>query len=379
MNNILPQYFGLEIEFENTRRERLHKFLESYPYFNLVRDASVETRVLSLYKTPIKYTNLKDNVIDYDGNLNSVLGGELTLSKPMSIEIFKNKDFIRNINSILCELNGEENSFRSSIHVHIDINNSVDRKIIKIYKNIIRLLNRGESLIYKLSSIFKEHRGVYNNYNYCRPITLWGPACYRVSDGNYNYYFGQLFNSQKLLQANTVEEFFYLYGDSLRFKNWKFHPVRYHGFNLFSLLRHGSLEYRTMNFTSNFTNIYAMILFFYYLTYAMINMNYREILNLKLDPIGSIYDENINNERGLLSFILDLIPNEYKTYKNRLIDLYSKSTNLKIKPGYYMSHMIDKSNDVLFGGNFEYAKPDKIDSNLIAKPTYIDIHNVNWR
>lgn len=368
------ELFGLEIEFEKTSIKNIinqDKRIEQL--FSVTYDASVETPCNFIYGYP---ATIKSNKVNPRILQNGRLGGELVLRYPLPINAIENKNFETTLKSTLEILHCEEKSIRSSIHFHFDIQQLAKDRDVATLKNIIRVLNRTESLIYRLSGIFKDHRGIYNNYNYCRPITLWGPACYRIGNSRTNFYYGQLFDTRKLVLAKSYKEFFYLYGDSLRNSEWKYHPVRYHGFNLFSLLRHGSLEYRTMNFTSSYINIIAMLLFFYTLTNFMLNIQYSDLTKIGVQPINSIYSPNHSDNIVILSIILDLIPDKYKIYKNRIIDLFELGRYSKIEKGYYMSHMVDKSDSVLFS-NFDYELPERIEKDLIKNPTYTDVHNIN--
>ena len=362
----LPNYIGLEIEFESTQCNRVY-YNENY--FKLVRDASVETKIKSIKDIPI----IK-SAINIDVN-KTVLGGEIVLRYPITLDTLSSDDFQYNLSKTLNSLHGEYNSYRSSIHVHIDIK-SFDPGIYT-FRNIARLMNRYESLIYRLSCMRNEHRGSFNNFNYYRPYTNKGVACYKVYDSNENdsYYYGQLFNLSRLIKSKTLKEFFSLYGDSSRNMEWKYHPVRYHGINLFSYLRHGTIEYRTMNFTSSFIDIMSMVLFFYYLTSIMLSFEYKDIQKLGVNPVNSVFYPNHADNYILLDLILSVIPDKYAIYKKNIIELFDKGTYPKLKDLYYKSHMVTKSDRILFM-DFPYDKPDKIEYYDIIEPTFIDIHNV---
>lgn len=368
MNNlILPRFIGLEIEFENKITNSFNKNLH---YFSLVRDASVETPVSRLYKSQVK-TNSNDLIRSLP---NAIKGGEFVLTSPLSLSELLSKSVTNELKFILSELLLEENSNRSSIHIHIDLKSYAPN--LSTFKNIVRMINRTEALIYKLSSFYSEHRGLSNNFNYYRPMTYKGAACYKVYDEDKpdGFYYGQLFDTMKLIKAKSLSEFFYLFGDMYNFRNWKYHPVRYHAVNLFSVFRHGSIEYRTMNLTKSYLNIMSMVLFFYYLTAIMANYSYNDIRKLKLNPVNSIYFPDNFYSKMALQIILDLIPDEFTIYKKRLIDIFDFSRYPKIDNTYYMSHMVDKSDKILFTGNSCFEKPVEIDLSLIRKPTYVDVH-----
>lgn len=364
-----PKYIGLEIEFQNTTPKQVYDVLKYNKTLTICRDASVETPAISYNGIPL----VNNTGINLNNLRRDVLGGEVVLSNRISFEEFLSREFLSGLEKVLNVLHKEENSVRSSIHFHFDVVNSTEKITVQLLKNLIRMFTRMESLTYRLSSIFKDHRGVHNNYNYCRPITYKGPLLFRVSNENGGYYYGQVFTVSDLLESGNKIVFFERYGDCNNNGRWKYHPVRYHGFNLHSLFSHGTVEFRTMNFTSSLINVVAMGLYFYYTMGFILDAKYNDIVKIGVNPVNSLFSPNHRDNEILLNFILNLIPDEYKLYKNRLIDLFELGKYSPILDAYYVSHMVEKTDATLF--NHTSYKPERINNQEIIGPTYTDIHS----
>jgi hypothetical protein len=163
-----------------------------------------------------------------------------------------------------------------------------------------------------------------------------------------------------------------MYGDSNNHTQ-KYHPVRYHWINLFSILKKGSLEFRIFNTSTNPYDIRAIILLCQAMTNTMLKTNYKDLKALEVNPYNSIfYPENKSSE-NVLDYILENYECKYPTLKYKLYDIYNKSEFPKIENKPVFSQMIEKE-DIVYFTNTDYC-PEAISREYISGPKYEDIHN----
>lgn len=357
INNI-----GLEIELQNTFISNELKNKINKIGFSVIHDASVKSIYPTLGDIPLyKFS-------EEDGDIFSVLelkefGGEL-----ISRIIDTTSDNFMLALERLCNLLTVEGSYspRASIHVHINVGHA---RLFSIYtlKSMIRWMTRMESTFFRIGSFGQIHRGIENNYNYCRPICLKGPLIVQTPKG-----FGQIFSTKDLIEAKVSNEFWNRYGDCNNFADRKYHPVRYHGFNLLSLFKYGTLEYRFANLILNPLKIISYILLCQATTFMMLNTSYKELNDLNVEPINSIFYPYESDSRKILNYVLDNYEETPKNIKNELFDIYDQGIFPRISDDYVKTHMIRKEVLTYFSDT-EYV-PEKIDSKLILEPIFMDIH-----
>jgi hypothetical protein len=138
---------------------------------------------------------------------------------------------------------------RSSIHIHMD----VAGKSWRFVQNMLKICYLLEAPLYKLASggVGKIHRGSrvnhddgqYNDYRFVRPISN-GIGVYFDST------LAPLVDPEALFSANSASAFIAAWGrldyvmNDAEMRNSHYLPHRLHGFNLHSVLRQGTFEFR---------------------------------------------------------------------------------------------------------------------------------------
>jgi hypothetical protein len=153
----------------------------------------------------------------------------------------------------LSDLGEPAESYRAGLHIHVSLAYN-----LRILKSILRLGRWLEDVFFYIGTNTYVFRGMkLNNSAYCRPITDVGPQVVRFYDTSRMV---QCYNINDMLKAKTSREFWYMYGGldptgSLP----RYIPMRYSWLNLYSLLVHGSLEFRVFNKTLNPFFIFAEV------------------------------------------------------------------------------------------------------------------------
>ncbi len=348
----MPRRLGVEIETDAISIQDAERILQQSGLsstFKVVRDASVETpawkkggkTVLSKTSRSSKFT----------------MGSEF-VSVPLSMDNFRSG--VRNLTGFLQTMGEPNFSRRASVHIHIECSPS-----ITVVKNALNLFEKIEPLFYRLGGMGYPFRGVFNNSIYCRPITHpYGPPVICSENGTYH----QIFKTEDLKKAETLEEFWYMMAVSPDRVD-RYHPSRYFGLNLFSLALHGTLEFRYFNKTLNHQRISAV---------ASLCLAITELLNKRLDLPPIRFNDGDDMER--LKFVLQLIERNNEEYLVRDRDVFIlESIITTTKPvifedKYIYSHLLDKW--VMPSGYLnKYSRP-KVSSDECIKSGFIDIHNI---
>jgi len=360
--NIYPAYtFGLELEVERMPIGAIVNDLNDFG-FTTRHDASVESKGNTLLGRPVYFINntgLKTR--------STTFGGEFA-SEPFIPEYAGWGEKVVAALTML-SLDAQHVNERSGIHVHINVGKSLTTEQLK---SIIRWGTRLESIMYRIGSFKETHRGVSNNYNYCRPICGDGPAVVPVPNG-----FAQVFNTYDLItHERKYLEFWDAYGD-LANTSWQYHPVRYHWLNLKPIRDQGTLEFRLFNQTFDPYYVEAIIALCQAISHMMMSISkYSDIETLGFTPINSIYDPaGEDNDYRLLEFIINS-GQQFFSHEtaSTVIKLYQDGSFQSIVPGKTLSHMIEKRNFRLFE-NTDY-KPKLVDEAKLIKPKYVDSHNI---
>ncbi len=285
------QYKTLGMEYETaeidvdtmmkTLPHRLEKMIgDSHRNVNITRDASIESkaeplmfgRKIYMVSTHTKAYRLLPGV---GRNGTKTLGTELFLS-PLEIP-----DFARIVHPTFSILRfmGDYTSHRASTHFHVGFPNNLEA-----LKSMLQVALNLEPVFYRLGGMGGTHRGYINKYNYCRPllnsaVVVVNPTSKR-SNGSSEYppqrvpktyaelieqrtrareeverlskygesIFCKIANPIAALSVSTIEEFWACFGmDYVQQISAKYHPVRYMGWNFFSVAKHKTMEARHFN------------------------------------------------------------------------------------------------------------------------------------
>lgn len=153
--------------------------------------------------------------------------------------------FIRQITALTALLDQDD---RASLHVHVSYEHMLEKTI-----NALRLFLNFEEHFYIIGCMGNFHRGLENDYKYCRPI---GNGVQYV---NTNIGVTKCFDLDMIL--NNVKNFndlWYALGRADQQEN-KWHPARYYGFNLLARKNLRTLEFRVFNSTTNYKYVIAAI------------------------------------------------------------------------------------------------------------------------
>jgi hypothetical protein len=366
---VLFQNIGLEIEYSNQILSPKKLDIINNLGWSLHHDASVMSRIPTLDKsTPVyvsdeKFSSLPLNCLSYND-----MGGEIVspISNPNSIE------FINNLTTICSLLQNEgETSPRASVHVHINIGNQLNLHTLKSILVWGQLL---EALIYRIFSVGNEHRGVVNNFNYCRPITSFGPPCVILSKQRH----GNIFYVNDLLNSSSEDDFWMKMGDSINTNSKRMHPARYVWLNLMSNWKYGTLEWRPANLTLDPYIIRSLIYFCQVCTQLMYCTTPRLYNELKEKPINSLFNPLSDAENmEYFNMVIREFPSVYATFIDILLELYRTGSFPSITNAPVLSHMVEKDDYVYFLDN-DYLPPTYPKATIL-KPVYQDLHNQQQR
>lgn len=373
----LTSTIGLEIESVAIRKESLELMLLSnsaisrmFDNFKITRDGSGE---MHFYPCPV--SNQRGIILDINGdNLYSqtLLGknfrkftyGYEIVTRPMSRE---NMSGFVNLVLPVLEMNGDFLSKRCATHVHVGTSNN-----LSVLKSALRLGLYFEDLIYAMSGMGYEFRGGENNSIYARPLAH-GPF---ISSGR-NYY--QIGNPEVSLEANSIAEFFYPYHFNLMGPIEKYVPARYFSINLYSVLQHGTIEFRTWNQSLNARYINAIIEFCQAFT-EMANLgDNKEINSLSTDQDVFRWRGKEVYQRKLNEFI-------YLTEQSKCTHEVSDEARetltelIDINPPYYIGEKEVKTHSRNIEVDMELVKLGKLKRPIgePKNPNNIDIHNIKF-
>jgi hypothetical protein len=346
---------GVEIETDVVTQQMAARIVDTFSRgeFKVDRDASVESPA---FRTRGGASILTRKFAG-TGVQKAVLGSEI-VSAPLKLEDFRIA--VRNLTMYLRTSGEPEISKRSSIHIHVGC-----RSDLYILKNALRLFQHIEPLFYRLGGMGYNFRGIYNSSIYCRPLSIRsGPPVVKGENGRLY----SIFNPADLLEADSVEKFWYIMGIDPN-RAGRYHPSRYFGLNLFSTILHGTLEFRFFNKTLNHNKICSVAALCQGITEWAVT-NDKEVLNDT--PLKNTSDED------LLEFTINLVKkNKIHTLSD--MDIYSlrsivsTTTAYMVPEGFVKSHLIDKF--ALPDWFFENYKRQQIDRDNANNSGFLDIHN----
>lgn len=340
------EFLGMEVEvtdiYANTLQQKLNK-----KYWRVEHDASVETDVFYVQtergvEGGLAIANLPPLLAARLPHVSTTLGAEIVLTPPYPFEegLASIMEAVEMLTYQLQSLGEPSFGTRNSIHYHISMPFS-----LKVMKTILKLGAWLEDVFYYIGGQGYTFRGMLaNNSAYCRPITSYGPPCIR----DYNTKrFAQVFTVSDLLKSQTSREFWTRFGNAnTEGTIERYHPARYTWLNLYSLLTHGTLEFRPFNITLNPFNIFAEICLCKAFCDTIMQFAWSKGKNLKDLPENSIYAERNKNEviQTLIEF-QELADSEYLTTDviNTLISIITKTPDIILSKRLIRSHVTDRA------------------------------------
>jgi len=359
---------GFEIESIGLTRNEMSAILDTLPssvysMLHLDRDASVEFNARSIGGTSLAVSThtTEYNRLPITGR-SSTYGYEL-ISSPVSISTAEN--ILWNLLPKL-QSGGDFTHERAAFHVHVGFGCS-----IKILKRAMMLGLKVDPLLFRIAGMGRKFRGESNHSIYARPLSN-GPSVYHSSSSTYY----RMLDPQKAIASSTIREFFNCYAISVDNSSpVRYHPARYFAWNLYSLLLHGTIEFRHFNQTLSPTLAISVVKFCRAL--AELIMYYDESL-LDAIPDMSVFEKYSDDDyiRVLDTLIAHMKMNDVSDPLNaKEIDVMYK--NIYDTP----HHKLVEHNTLTHNRDYRLSS-EYVNSGLFTKvgrPSpagNIDIHNI---
>lgn len=353
---------GLELELDNSDPNVLNNSwakLNLGTWFRRDRDASSETFLKKLTERLICVDPF--GIMKNMRSMGTIAAGQEIISIPMYWPEVETA-----VPLLLMELSriGElEKATRGAIHVHVGFPHS-----LSALKAALLLSTRFESLFYQLGTMGYTFRGDTNHAIYCRPHSGVGPPVVQCEDGRYR----QVISVDDLLEADSLESFWRSL--SVGQKDLKrYHPSRYFGINIYSVLLHGTLEFRHFNVTLNHRFLLSIMKLCQSTAEMLTKIPLRRLMELPQNPVT-----RSNDDIQLLEVLLCLVDEYADTYpvssdyKNILREL------IQTAPKYVMENEFTKSH--LWGkfmlSDYYYADGSRevVSSDDIVNSGFLDSH-----
>lgn len=226
---------GAELEFENVAPTAFEGF-NALPY-DLHDDGSTRTPTYTLDGTIaiIPHTFRNNRQLVPSGVMrNSNNYGMEFVTRPMTIASALE---LGGLDLLSKHLKHIKSTNRTSIHIHIDVAN---RPWTYVQRTIL-WAHHLEAVLYRLAAGGRHHRGEYNDYKFCRPLSnpigaLWGSNVRKARP---------LILMDKIGEAQTMTKMLAAWG-RLDHLPQPSHYIahRLHMINLASVLRQGTMEWR---------------------------------------------------------------------------------------------------------------------------------------
>jgi len=348
---------GIEYETECLDPKNL-KGLPSQ--FAPTHDASVESDAHQL-SNGLLLSTIDNNKVMNKLRINKKLTGTELVSRPFDVESGDILMVLKSLTSFLHRKGETPKSYRAGIHYHI-----CSPYNLQILKNIIRLGSYMEDVFFRIGCQGYTFRGMkVNESQYCRPITKYGPQVIHYGNGG-----AQLFTCEDLLKAKSSKEFWIRYGDTDPDNVRRYAPVRYSWLNLYSLLYHGTLEFRCFNKTLNPYYMHSQIELCRRFTQLVVTGDLEWV-----DDMNSVYDDRSTNDIMRTFRIFS----ENTEMSQQSIDTLEKiielSPSVELKKQLVWSHL---EGDDSYWRNRLY-NPTIVDSNTVEIANIIDIHRLRGR
>lgn len=331
---------------------------EGSPISQVYRDASVEGKFASLNGFGV-YLGKKAvrNIL----SMASYVGGSEVITLPLSYDIAD--EVVASILSAL-EAGGEQFSPRTSIHFHFGF-----PKHLAALKRILALGIRVETLLYRLAGLGKPYRGSINKSVYARPL-LSKTAVY---DGDGKF---AIINPSEALTARTETEFWAVLMHSLGRPAVRYHPARYYGINLYGLNLIGTIEFRMMNFSTNY-NWVVSVLHLLQLITEIAALSYQKLIDPL--PITTLTDSRedivaflteLNNLGAACESAVMLNGNDIEN----LLDIIAATPTPEMSTEIVRSHLRDFRYNA---GNDGFAGRVIVPADATVESGHLSIHNID--
>ena len=259
---------GIELESLAFSRDKLFEILNSKMpvemgrnMLSITHDASSEVKAdyLRMGRNGIsisQHTPVATKLNSY--GTNTYISGYELITIPL--EIPGMQELIYKATKVL-ELHGDFTSVRASTHFHTGFTNN-----LRVMKNMLRIALTLDPVMFRLGGMGGTFRGKSNLSAYARP--LLNSVCVRypydspemeseeeedeenvdfkppeILHGN----FAQIINPLAALEAKTQDVFWSCFGVNYPGGMDKYHPSRYTASNFYSILAHGTMEFRHCN------------------------------------------------------------------------------------------------------------------------------------
>lgn len=328
---------GVEIEFTNVTQAAVKRFLrEKRIDAAVTNDASCMRRAVVLGDDFI-LTN-DPEIVNREVRRfadNKTLGGEIVTG---ILDTGANDDWQNPIVSVLGFLqdNGEVPNLAGGIHVHVST--GTPRYIpTEVLRWVTEFWARLEAPIFRITQSYLGYNRGEKQLDsiYCRPLVPDnGPAVVRDERG----FNRPCFEIRTLLQAKTTQEFMMALTRS-DLQMGRYWAPKYHALNFYSLYKHGTIELRTPNFTSNPDHVVAWIM----IAKRLVQMGFRAFGNSEapfdLDrpylPLGYAGDYSLSD----FLHMMDFNRTEYEWLHPTLEELWNLGSWSKPVHGYIYSHL----------------------------------------
>lgn len=374
MNHEIIESVGIEIEFSNLDRNSnklqhtLHQ--KNLMDYKLVHDASCESYKEFFADTdiPIEFEdNNKNKSLEILAPIirRAVIGGEIVSPIRHSGKV----DWINEINKlvqILEDYGEDESSERDSFHVHVNVSQSIPLyALINLLHSTLSL----EAILFRLGGMGRKQRGETNNYCFCRPFLGNGPPVVQQQWRNNKVSNIPICDPEVMLQAQSKEEFFNYFGDSL---NWaqrgtRYVTQRYMCVNFYPILMQGSFEFRTANKTLNPDYIIAWT----NLCKAIVDKSFLSRELKDFEDIRRPLAENRDISTNELLQALSYYPKLDEDTIDVLVNIWEKSPTPQFDNLWRYTHLREPTRFM----NSDYA-PKSLGDTPIENANFVDIHHL---
>lgn len=371
-------YLGMEVEVCNIPQHILGQTIDR-ALWRIEHDASVESDSIYIQTNQnnngLMALHLPIVLARNFQTLNSTVGGEIVLAPPYPFEegVTNLLESFKRLTYKLQELGEPERGTRNSIHYHISMPYS-----LKVLKTILKLGGWLEDVFYYIGGQGYTFRGeLANNSAYCRPITKCGPPCTREYSSRQ---YVQVFTIDDLLRSSNSKDFWYRFGNSSIENNVeRYHPARYTWLNLYSLLAHGTLEFRAFNFTLNPFFMFAEASLCKAFCDTVMHFSWSKENKIKDLTINSIYDKRNKGDiiETLLSFC-ELADSEYLSQPiiDTLVHIIEMTPKISLQEGLVRTHLTERVfSRVLDYSNLPYSVETYHDT-VVDEVIVQDIHTL---
>jgi len=398
-NSLMDFFMG------NSDVGRVFKHFRGKLPFDINRDASTEFMASSFKPRNFPYSLLVSNhTEEFDKYLGgSVPKGGVTMGYEIISRPLEIKDFpymIYPLTMKLCSL-GEFISSRASTHYHIGFPHN-----LKMMKNLLAFSLYIDPVLFRLGGAGGVFRGHFNNSAYARPLLNSAAveigtkrsasdvaeeiaragikSLTEITMEDVQEYlkkfpgsFYQIINPLNALMADDISTFWASFGVSSGRDGTlpKYHPCRYSGINFFSILMHGTIEFRHMNQTLD-PNLIFYTAKFLRAAVEMCSLLGKNDTSL-FSPTPSNQEISIEDAVGIMETVrglciqkeIDDIPSEREF--SYLLQTIENSKVMPIPEIPVRTHIADfkLTKEIVKVGNLQ--KCDKI-----MDEEHIDIHNI---